>query len=98
LHVDRPPIASTVDERPVASALARLQAGQREEVVTLRHDMIRLDELSWRMLVLLDGTRGRAELADAMAALAGENRPRQEVESSLDRLLRQFAAHDLLTV
>ena len=74
LHAHPPAVSAHAGERPHASALARLQARDREPVMTLRHASIRVDdELDRRVLALLDGTRDRAALR---ARLAGVRRPR----------------------
>lgn len=80
-------------ERPVASPLARLQAGQNEPVTTLRHTTLRIgDEVARRLLLLLDGTRDRAALLQAVAALPGITEPPEaltaKLEESLDHLAR----------
>ena len=60
---------TTVSEKPVASALARLQAASGLVVTTRRHLTLQLDELSRQLLLLLDGSRDRATLAaDWLAA------------------------------
>ncbi len=65
------PAADQAGERPEASALARaeLRSGQ-QRVSSLHHLDVDLDNALFRELVLLlDGTRDRAALADAMRAL-----------------------------
>ncbi|QEG26218.1 tRNA (guanine-N(7)-)-methyltransferase [Gemmata obscuriglobus] len=58
-------------ERPVALVHARAAAkGGRTSVSNRRHETVRLDDLSSRLLPLLDGTRDRAALVEALAALA----------------------------
>ena len=83
LHVWAPELATTPSERPVASALARLQAAERTRVTTLRHTSVEVgDELGRRLIALLDGTRDRAALA------ADLGRPADELERSLEGLAR----------
>jgi SAM-dependent methyltransferase len=83
LHVWAPDLATTPSERPVASALARLQAAESTRVTTLRHTSIEVpDELGRRLLCLLDGTRDRAVLAAELG------RPADELERSLEGLAR----------
>jgi SAM-dependent methyltransferase len=72
--------------RPVASALARLQAAAGADIVTsLRHDNVRLDdEPGRRLLVALDGTRDRAALLDDLRPEGGA----EQLETALARLGR----------
>ena len=67
LHVHRATPAVAAGERPIANPLARLQARSREDVTSLLHARVRLpDPNARRLLALLDGTRDRAVLANAM--------------------------------
>jgi hypothetical protein len=83
LHVWTPPLPAEVPERPVASALARLQAARGTRLTNLWHGSVEVpDELGRRLITLLDGTRDRA-------ALLGElERPANELERSLEGLAR----------
>jgi methyltransferase-like protein/SAM-dependent methyltransferase len=71
LHASPSAFARAVSEKPVASPFARAQAaeGQRE-VTNRRHEAVRLTDLSLRLLPLLDGTRDRGAITDALTALA----------------------------
>jgi hypothetical protein len=63
------PGAITTDgsERPVASPVARAMARTRTRVVNVRHEMVHLDdEIALRLLTLLDGTRNRTMLQEAL--------------------------------
>jgi hypothetical protein len=83
LHVWAPPLVTTASERPVASAVARLQAAEGTRVTTLLHTSVDVgDELGLRLIRLLDGTRDRAAL------LAELDRPADELERSLEGLAR----------
>jgi SAM-dependent methyltransferase len=83
LHVWAPDLASSPSERPVASALARLQAAEGTRVTTLRHTSVEVpDELGRRLIGLLDGTRDRAALLRELG------RPADELERSLEGLAR----------
>jgi methyltransferase-like protein len=63
LHAYQPPFVTSVSERPMASALARLQLQKGIAISTLRHQSIRVEgALSRNLLLLLDGTRDRAAL------------------------------------
>ena len=64
-----PALAAIAGERPVASPVVRWQARRQPSVTNLRHETLRIDDpLALALLVLLDGTRTRAELATALAA------------------------------
>jgi methyltransferase-like protein len=66
LHTYLPPIAAKAGDLPKAAVSARRQAGKGALVVDLRHRSHRLDELTCAVLSLLDGTRGRTELCEAI--------------------------------
>jgi methyltransferase-like protein len=53
---------------PAATALARLQAAQGYKVTNLRGELLTLDEIHRQTLRQLDGSRGRAQLAEALVA------------------------------
>jgi SAM-dependent methyltransferase len=83
LHVWAPEIATAPSERPVASALARLQAASGTRITNLRHGTLDVpDELGRRLITLLDGTRDRAALLREL------DRPADELERSLEGLAR----------
>jgi SAM-dependent methyltransferase len=83
LHVWAPALTTTPSERPLASALARLQLAEGGRVTTLLHTSVEIgDELGRRLIGLLDGTRDRAAL------LAELGRPADELERSLEGLGR----------
>lgn len=89
--------AAQPGERPVASALARLQAEHGSLVTTLRHTTEELaDDIDRYLVWLLDGTRDRSALAAALRAfLRSHPVPRAEpvtavsIETRLDRLAKQ---------
>ena len=74
LRVAQPRLAKTPSARPLASPLARLQAEQSATVTNLRHDVVKLNELSRRMLPLLDGTRDVDALIADVVRLAQEGK------------------------
>jgi SAM-dependent methyltransferase len=83
LHVWAPQLTAAPSERPVASALARLQAAEGTRVTTLLHSSLEVgDERGRRLIGLLDGSRDRAALA------AEIDRPAEELERSLEGLAR----------
>ena len=62
--------AARADERPRATTLARVQAGNGGGVTNRRHEWVRLDELQRHVLRRLDGTRDAAALAAEVAHAA----------------------------
>lgn len=61
---------TTLSERPIASWLARQQATSGVVVTTRRHLTLQLDELSRQLLILLNGSRDRADLITDWLAVA----------------------------
>lgn len=68
LHVFDFPCEERVTERPRVSRLARYQAALSAFVTTARHDTVELDEIGRRLVQLADGTRGVAEIAQALGS------------------------------
>ena len=63
------PVADGVSEKPIASLLARLMVQEGAMVTTLLHTHLNIDDEQGRkFLQLLDGTRDRQDLTDALAA------------------------------
>jgi SAM-dependent methyltransferase/methyltransferase-like protein len=111
LHVHAPAYVPDATERPLASPLARLQAADSPRVTNLWHRTVDLGPLDRVVLRLLDGTRDRAALLDALADLAAsdvltirrEGRPlrdaaeaRELLGGSLGPCLRRLARAALL--
>jgi SAM-dependent methyltransferase len=95
LHVHPPAVGTVAPARPQVSALARLQAIQGELVTTVRHTGLRLDDdFGCRLVALLDGTRDRAALLDALAPDAGMGR--DELSAALEQRLERLARAGLL--
>ena len=69
LHVHDFPCQETVSEHPEASRVARLQARSSLQVANAAHVLVKLDEISRNLLLLLDGTRDIAQIARDLAAL-----------------------------
>jgi len=65
------PVPYTVEPgpRPATTALARLDAEQGYRVTSLRGESVTLDEFHRQVLRLLDGTRTRDALAEALMAM-----------------------------
>lgn len=71
LHRMPAPFAGEVSGRPLASRLARHQLAGTATVTTLSHQDVRIEDSPARHLIrLLDGTRDRAALLDALCAAA----------------------------
>ena len=96
LHRHAPRLATEPGERPLASAVARMQLETDGVVTTLWHDAVKLDdEVARALLPLLDGTRDRAALLAALGAkLAGKDGA--SPAAALDAHLRHFAKLALL--
>lgn len=91
-------LAATASERPLASALARLQASEGHRVTNLLHESMEIDDdLARRLLTLLDGTRDRAALAADLATILTVDGRRPKVDpDSVDRVLAELARRALL--
>jgi len=109
LHTHLPLIAARPPERPLASPLARRQAGAGKVVVDLRHRSVQLDSLSAAVLSLLDGTLDRGGACGAIAerigagtltidALPGGGRevPRADIDKIVGEVLEALANLRLL--
>lgn len=91
-----PPLAFGVGEKPAASLLARLMAQEGGMVTTLLHTHLHLeDEQGRKFLQLLDETRDRHALTDAMAA-EFPNDPRETIAAQVDGNLANFYRMGLL--
>jgi len=106
LRTWEPEFVTTVGDKPHASALSREHAKRGGRVTNQRHETVGLDEFSRRTLQLLDGTRDRNALLDAMAKLvadgtlmveqegqkvAGGDPLKQILGDAVDRCLARFA-------
>jgi hypothetical protein len=92
----RAPVAAEISERPRASACSRLEGRTRQQATTLLHLTINLDDPKVRFfLQLLDGTRNRRMLLDAMKAEFSEA-PVEELEAGIQPGLRTFHLTGLL--
>ena len=69
LNVTQPNATTEVSERPVASALARHTAEPSRWVTTLTHEQVQLDEVTARILPLLDGTHDLLQVTAAVLRL-----------------------------
>lgn len=73
LRASPAPFTTRVLERPVASAVARMEARTGTALSNLRHETVTVDEFNRQLVLRLDGTRDRAALADEMAKLVETN-------------------------
>lgn len=84
LHAWKAPVASAISTHPRASACAREEARIRTHVTTLLHTTARLDDpLVRSFLKLLDGTRDRATLLDALKA-DNPDVPREQLDQGIE--------------
>ena len=100
LQGHKPNCLETVGEYPKACPLARLQARLGPTVTTRRHDTMRLEDApSRKLLELLDGSRDRTQIADAMmASFPPDQRPSPDaLRAGLDRNLERLAKAGILT-
>ena len=75
LHAAPLMFARSAGEKPMALVHARVHAADGHASVTnRRHELVKLSDIALRLVPLLDGTRDRAELVEALVAqsLAGE--------------------------
>lgn len=91
LHVHTPSVALRPGEKPMASAVVRSQLQARSLVTNLHHESIQIDHAVGRqLLLLLDGTRGRAELLQHLGDSLGHDAAEREraLEGCLDQLAK----------
>jgi methyltransferase-like protein/SAM-dependent methyltransferase len=99
LHTYQPRFTATINEYPVASPLARLQIADGNSTVTnLRHESIKVeDEMSKQLLVLLDGTRDRDALINALHQASEANAESNEaLAENVELRLKEIAQLALL--
>jgi len=84
LRTFHPGFATTLSDRPCASAVARMAAADEINIVSLALTSHALpDPLTRHLLTLLDGTRDRRQLLEAM-----ETADDRRIEEALQMLLR----------
>ncbi len=95
-RVWNPAMARVIPERPKASALSRQEAQTRDATTSLLHLKVSLEDVKVKTLLkLLDGSRTRAELLQAMAAALPET-PMAELEEGITGSLRSFQISGVL--
>jgi methyltransferase-like protein len=96
LHAWRAPVAQEVSARPRASACGRQEARTRVYATTLLHGTMGLDDPAVRsFLKLLDGTRDRKALLEAMRA-EFPAMPAEDIEKGIEPSLVLFHRAGLL--
>lgn len=97
VHLYPPRYALAAGERPSTTALVRRQAGQGDVVANLRHGLARVDDaFDRRLLGLLDGTRDRRALAQAMRPHAGADPNEAALGARIETALANLAEVFLL--
>lgn len=108
LHTHAPPCAERAGGRPQASPVALWQLRRGKRVTTLRHLTLSVDDEPARfLLALLDGTRDRSQLVEAMCGFLRQRNTfpkpdeeeavaRQRVTIEVDRHLNNLARVGLL--
>jgi methyltransferase-like protein len=92
LHALGPAFTIEAGARPLAFAVARLQAARGTHVTNLRHEMVGLDDDGRALLPLLDGSNSRS----ALEARAFPGLPQEVASKALDDTLTRFARQALL--
>ncbi len=96
LHAGPTTFGSAAAATPRVTAMARLQAREGPLVASLRHEATTLDEPARVLVTLLDGTRDRAALLDALAAALPGGAARADLADWLERSLAELARSALL--
>lgn len=90
LRTWRAPVAEEISDRPRASAYSRYESHRATIATTLLHTTIRLEDPKVRSLLqLLDGSRNRADLIEAMAR-EFPGTPAAEIEQGLEPNLQML--------
>ena len=90
LHAWRPEFPARIPERPRVSASSRQEVGAGTQAATLLHSMVRLDdEVAQKFFLLLDGTRDRGALLQALKA-EFPGIPAADLETQLQPSLEYF--------
>ena len=101
LRLRVPAIALKASERPVANAYGRILAGDGQVMVSNEyHERLQLHPAQGYLLSLLDGTRDRGQLAEALAEMTeradGEVESDAEPEELVDQSLEFFRIAGML--
>lgn len=88
LHAFEPPYANAPGPKPLASPLARLKVQDSSLIPNLRHFAVHIDDpVTKRLLPLLDGTRDRKMLTDALVSMVEGGELRLEEDNDSGELL-----------
>jgi methyltransferase-like protein/SAM-dependent methyltransferase len=101
VHVRPADFTTLVGDHPVASATARRQVASSRVVTNRRHETVRLDDVSRRVLPYLDGTRGHEDLLDLLEtfveegalSIHGDEGDAEDIRGALDIALRKSLAN-----
>ena len=89
LHSHIPGFAAAPSEQPVTSPLARAQIKRGRTVTTLHHASVEVqDDTARELLLLLDGTRNRAQLLAELRRDPSREITPEQLEANLNRLAR----------
>lgn len=99
-HVYAPCFVVEISQKPVASPVARYQAGRGDKVTNMRHERVTLDELSAKLLTYLDGSRDQAALlaviqAQDMVEIERQDGQPLDDDGAIDRVLNEFLRQKL---
>lgn len=94
-HVYQPPFATRSSEKPVASAMARVQAETGDPVSSMSMNSFVLDPFVRSLLLLLDGSRDRQQLL-ADLRLGPEIGSGELSGETLDKALQTLAQYGML--
>jgi len=83
------PFTVEIGERPLGSAVARLQCQRGVQVANLRHEWVTLDDDQRRVLALLDGDRSQERVAAAAWSDSSAGPTKARVGATLTALARQ---------
>ena len=89
LHSIQLPFVIEPGVRPLASAVATLQAGRGTQVTNLRHESITIDDEARRLLPMLTGSHTEQELATLAWPSDPEQVALEKLRQALSRLARQ---------
>jgi methyltransferase-like protein/SAM-dependent methyltransferase len=102
-RASRTPMVREVSERPIASTIARYQVLRGDAMVTSqRHERVSLDATARHLIPLMNGSRTKQDLVDALreSAVMPRNIPRFELDNGLtkevDDVLKWMAYSALL--
>jgi len=95
LHVFDFPCEDTVTDHPCASGLVRYQASLSPRVTSACQQTVELDDVGRHLVLLMDGTRDRQQLATDLAAIPGAP-PVEKIREHLENSLKWLAGMALL--